>query len=299
MCISHASNAQNAKPDNIALPDGFRPEGITLGVGPQILAGSLADGSIYSVDLITGEGTPVIVPQAPRIAVGLSFDQRSRSLFVAGGPSGEAYVYDPSTGQEVANYQLVAAPPTLINDVIVTREAAYFTDSFQPIIHRIFLGPGGKVFDPTSGAVDAIFLGGDFTFIPFPGFFNANGIEASPDGRWLLVINSFTGELYRVDPDDGDATIRIDLGGSSLPSGDGIVREGLTLYVVQNTLNQVSVIELAPDYASGELVSIITDEDFDVPSTAAIFDGSLYAVNARFTTPPTPATTYSVVAVPK
>ena len=70
LCISHASNAQNAKPDNIALPDGFRPEGITLGVGPQILAGSLADGSIYSVDLITGEGTPVIVPQAPRIAVG-------------------------------------------------------------------------------------------------------------------------------------------------------------------------------------------------------------------------------------
>jgi sugar lactone lactonase YvrE len=298
LCISHASNAQNAKPDNILLPAGFQPEGITLGVGPQILAGSLADGSIYSVDLIKGNGNIVIPPQTPRIAVGLSFDQRSRSLFVAGGPSGAAYIYDPSTGQEVANYQL--GPPqgdSFINDVIVTREAAYFTDSFQPFIYRLSLGPGGKLPDPTSGPVDEIFLGGDFTFIP--GTFNANGIEASPDGRWLLVINSVTSELYRVDPDNGDATIRIDLGGNSLPAGDGIVREGLTLYVVQNRLNQISVIKLAPDFASGEVVSTITDEDFDVPSTAAIFDGSLYAVNARFGTAPTPTTTYSIVAVPK
>jgi sugar lactone lactonase YvrE len=293
--ISHTSNAQNPKPDNIVLPDGFQPEGITLGVGPQILAGSLVDGSIYSADLITGEGNLVIEPETPRMALGLSFDQRSRLLFVAGGFSGTAYVYDPSTGQEVANYQLVAAPPTLINDVIVTREAAYFTDSAQPIIFRLPFGPGGKLPGPQEE--EPIFLGGEFIFIP--GTINANGIEASPDGRWLLVINSVTGELYRVDPDDGDATIRIDLGGELLPSGDGIVREGLTLYVVQSTLNQVSVIELAPDFASGEVISTITDEDFDTPSTAALFDGSLYAVNARFSTPPTPTTTYSIVAVPK
>jgi hypothetical protein len=67
--------------------------------------------------------------------------------------------------------------------------------------------------------------------------------------------------------------------------------------VVQNFLNQVAVIRLAPDYLSGEVGKTITDPAFDIPTTADIFGQWLYVVNAKFSTPPTPATPYEIVRV--
>ena len=45
-----------------------------------------------------------------------------------------------------------------------------------------------------------------------------------------------------------------------------------------------------------KLESIIRDGGA-VPTTIAMFGSSLYAVNARFATPPTPDTTYTIVRV--
>jgi hypothetical protein len=49
----------------------------------------------------------------------------------------------------------------------------------------------------------------------------------------------------------------------------------------------------------GRIVDVLTDDDFDVPTTIA--EGRshryLWAVNARFTTPATPTTPYDVVRV--
>ncbi len=50
---------------------------------------------------------------------------RTNYIFAAGGGTGKAYVYDADTGALVQEYALTA-PPTFVNDVIVTREAAYF-----------------------------------------------------------------------------------------------------------------------------------------------------------------------------
>ena len=280
-------------PDIIPLPDGFRPEGVARGIGSELFAGSLADGSVYSADLRTGQIEPVIPPQDGRIAVGLSFDQRSGLLFVAGGPAGKAYVYDSITGNSVAEYQL-SSSGSFVNDVFVTRGAAYFTDSFQPVLYRLPLDPGGKLSD--SAVVETIPLGGDFVFIT--GAFNTNGIVSSAAGDWLIIVHSTLGTLYLVDPETGVATL-IDLGGADVVNGDGLVLEGRSLYVVQNRLNQVAVVELSPDFTSGDIVDIIIDDAFDVPTTAAIFGKSLYAVNARFGTPPQPDTEYEIVAVPK
>jgi hypothetical protein len=82
-----------------------------------------------------------------------------------------------------------------------------------------------------------------------------------------------------------------------LPSGDGLVLAGNTLYVVQNSLNQIAVIELNGSLTAGILVDTITDGAFDVPTTAALFGSKLYAVNARFSTPPTPDTECDIVQV--
>jgi sugar lactone lactonase YvrE len=280
-------------PTLISLPDGFRPEGVVVGNGLDIYAGSLATGAVFRADLRSGHGEIIVPGQEGRIAVGLSFDKRSNFLFVAGGGTGAGYVYDAQTGATVEAYQLTA-PGSFINDVVVTRSAAYFTDSFRPFFYRIALGPRGQLPDPST--VEEIPLSGDFVFIPMA--FNTNGIDATPNGKSLLIVNSETGELYNVDPQSGDA-FSIDLGGETVPGGDGILLDGKTLYVVQNFLNQIAVVQLNAEFTAGEITAHIMNPAFDVPTTIAEFGNSLYAVNARFGTPPTPETEYEIVQVTK
>ena len=282
-------------PDIILLPEGFRPEGVAVGRGHHIYAGSLANGAIFRSDLRTGQGEIIVPGQEGRIAVGLSFDKRSNFLFVAGGGTGAGYVYDAQSGATVEVYQLTA-PGSFINDVVVTRSAAYFTDSFRPFLYRIALGPRGQLPDPST--VEEIPLSGDFVFIPGVGVFNTNGIDATPNGKSLLIVNSETGELYNVDPQSGDAFL-IDLGGETVPWGDGILLDGKTLYVVQNFLNQIAVVQLNAEFTAGEITAHIMNPAFDVPTTIAELGNSLYAVNARFGTPPTPETEYEIVQVTK
>lgn len=283
-----ATASADAFPDVIPLPDGWRPEGITAGAGNDAFVGSLGSGAIYRVDLRTGAGEVAVPPQTGRISVGLAYDARSGLVFAAGGPAGDGYAYDADTGETVDVFDFTDEP-SFVNDVVVTNDAAYFTDSFRPFLYRVALGPAGRV-----GAPETIALGGDFVFVP--GAFNTNGIEATSDGSSLIIVHTARAELYEVDPDTGVATL-IDLGGAAVTAGDGLARIGRTLYVMQNQLEQVAVVELAPDLGTGSLVGTITDDDFDVPTTIAAFGSSLYAVNARFGTPPTPDTAYDVVRV--
>ena len=85
-----------------------------------------------------------------------------------------------------------------------------------------------------------------------------------------------------MDPATGVAE-KIDLG-DELPAVDGITRQGSTLYAVQNFENQIAVISLDPDLASGSLRDVLTNEAFDVPTTVALFGDATYVVNARFNT---------------
>ena len=268
-------------PGVISLPNGFQPEGIAIGKGSTFYVGSLGTGAVYSGDLRTGAGAVLVQPQAGRVSVGLEFD--GGLLYVAGGPTGQAYVYDAAIGAPVASYQLTTVT-SFVNDVVVTQDAAYFTDSLRPVLYRV----------PLRGApgVTEIPLGGDFTFVP--GAFNTNGIDASPNGKTLVIVNSVLGTLYTVDPSTGVAD-QIELSGVTVPNGDGILLDGGTLYVVQNRLNQVAVFSLAPDLSAGVLVATLTNTNFRVPTTIDEFGDNLYAVNARFGTPPTPDTEYEVV----
>lgn len=287
---------RGAFPDNIPLPNGWQPEGIAVGRGTIFYAGSLANGAIYRGDLRSGDGAVLVAGQTGGLSVGLSVDTRSNYLFAAGGLNGNANVYDADSGALLATFQFTAPFSGFVNDVIVTRDAAYFTDSFQPRLYRVALGPGGAL--PAAGDFQIIPLNGDWVQAPGPFVFNANGIEAAANGKALIVINTARGELYQVDPMTGAARM-IDLGGASLSFGDGLALQGRTLYVVRNQLNQIAVVDLAPGLASGALVRTITSPDFRVPTTAAIFGNSLYAVNARFGTPPGPGVDYDVVRVPK
>jgi streptogramin lyase len=274
-------------PDRIELPDGFRPEGIASGKDRSVYVGSIPTGRVLEIDVKTGRSQQVVPAREGHAAIGLKYDRRGDRLFVSGGPTGKAFVYDEDTGKELAAFQLTAPPLTFINDVVLTRRTAYFTDSEQPVIYAVARNLSG---------VRTIELE-DFPLNPDG--FDLNGIEAARHGRVLLSVQGSTGALWRIDPATGDYD-QVDMGDDSLQNGDGLLLLGeRTLLVVQNFLNQIAVVRLDRGFGSGRVVRTITDEDFDVPTTVARQHGSLYLPNARFSTPPTPQTEYWVTRVGK
>ena len=273
-------------PTKLNLPDGFQPEGIAIARGTAYF-GSRADGDIFAVDLKTGAGK--VISQGPGTgSLGMKVDRFGR-LFVAGAAGGNGRVIDTRTGRVLASYTFTTSATTFVNDVILSKNAAWFTDSRQPVLYKLSLGRHGKL----PAKPQTIPLSGDYQHTAGN---NANGIALTPDGRGLIIVQSSTGFLFRVDPRTG-VTKRIDIGAAVMTNGDGLLLIGRTLFVVQNLLNKVAVLTLNQSGTKGTLVREVTSPDFDVPTTAAAFGDRLYLPNARFTTPPTPTTAYWATAI--
>jgi sugar lactone lactonase YvrE len=281
---SGVAAAAPSYPATIALPRGFQPEGIAIRAN-TFYVGSIPTGSVYRGNLRTGTGS-VFIQRSGRAATGVAVDNRNR-LFVSGASTGKAFVYNAGTGADIAEYTLGQG---FINDVVVTRTGAYFTNSNRAELYRIPIGNGGRL----GTTVQTIAL--QPPYAQGAGF-NVNGIDATPNGRWLVIVQSSTGKLFRVNPSTG-ATTEIALGGESVPNGDGILLDGKTLYVVQNQLNRIAVIRVNATLTSGRVVTRITDGRFAVPTTIDDLGRRLYAVNARFGSPPA-TTDYQVVQVRK
>jgi hypothetical protein len=293
--VALPSSAHRGKdfPKTIALPTGFQPEGIAIH-GKTFYVGSITTGAVYSGDLRTGSGALLVQPVAGRSSIGVEFDRRNDRLFVAGGNTGKGFVYDADDGSLIKEYQLTTLTPRFINDVVVTRHGAFFTDSNNKQLYRVSIGRHGSLGD----VAETIPLTGDLVMAPGN---NANGIDATANGKWLVIVQTNLGKLFRVNPRNG-VTSEIDLGGGNVVNGDGILLEGRTLYVVQNRSNQIAVVKLNHRLKKGVIKRLITDPLFDVPTTIDDVGDLLYAVNARFgTTAPTPpaAAAYNLVRVEK
>jgi sugar lactone lactonase YvrE len=276
-------------PETIALPGATSAEGIATGIGSTFFAGDLFKGDIYRGDLRSGSASLFIDRPDGRMALGMKVDVRDDLLFVAGGFTGQGYVYDARSGEDVAVLQLAdPALGTAINDVIVADGAAWFTESFHPHLYRVPIGADGSIGTPSMLVVTgpAAHLSGDF---------NMNGIAATPNGRTLIVAHSGDGALYTVDPDTGASA---PIAGADVPNVDGILFEAGRLWAVQNFSNQVTELRLSPDLSSATVERIITSPLFQIPTTAARDGSRLALVNAKFDTgfPPT-ATSWEVVIV--
>ncbi|KAA6222840.1 superoxide dismutase [Streptomyces albofaciens JCM 4342] len=287
--LAPPAHAAGDWPTTLSLPDGFRPEGIAIGRGPYAYFGSIGDGSVYRADLATGRGRLITGSLGDRQSVGLKLDARGR-LFIAGG-LGVLRVVDARGGAVLATYEVGGGLPTLVNDVVLTPDAAYFTDSYRP---RLFVLPFGRHGElPGPDGIRTLPLTGEWV----QGSFAANGIERTPDGTALLVVNVVAGALFRVDPRTGDAR-KVPHTGPPLVNGDGLLLVGRHLYVVQQYQNAVDVLRLNGSGTRGRAVARITDPRFDVPTTAAVHGDRVYLPNARLNVdPPLPTTTYTAVAV--
>jgi len=271
--------ARVAQSRTVDLPVGWQPEGVTTGRRGTVYSGSLADGSIARVNTRTGGVIRLPDSAVGKPSVGLDYDRKRRILWVAGGPAGEIRAVHLPTGEVLRTYTFPATTnpdERFINDLVVTSGAVYATDSFNQELGVVELPASLSL--PPSGPTTLLPLTGELVFTEG---FNANGIVRSADGQYLVLVQSNTGRLFRVNPTSG-RTKQIDLEGKRVKNGDGLELRGDILYVVRNANNRIDVFDLSNNVRSGKRVKVIRSDDFDTPTTATIVRRDLWVANARF-----------------
>lgn len=277
----------------VALPTGFRPEGVTSGPGDTYYAGSLADGRIVTGDLSRGTSRVLLPGVEGRALRGMQFDGRSGLLWVVGqdGTTGIVLAVDARTG--ALAQRIVVPGAVFLNDLVITRKALWVTDSRVDQLTRVPLDRQGQ----PSGESTQLPLTGPW---PTPEGNRANGIRTLPDGS-LIIDNSTAGGLWQVDPDSGVVSEIPVTGEPGITGGDGIERSGRTLFVVRGSGQQeVSVLKLgrSGDGWTASFTDRLTSPALDVPSTATLVGRTLWAVNARFGVADPTTADFAIIPLP-
>lgn len=273
ICVA---TAQTETTTTYELPDeAVYPEGIAYDpVTNAFFVSSAADGSILRGDVETGEVTTLVAggEREPFATLGLKIDDQNR-LWVAGGTSGQVFVYDVETTEQISAIETPGEGSPLLNDLAVASTGdVYVTDSYRPLLFKV-------AADAETAEAWLDFTGTAFEYQEEGP--NANGIVVTPDDQYLLVVQMNTGQLFRIDTASKEV-IEVDLGGETLEGGDGLVLDGQTLYAVIQTNNQVVSVELAEDFSGGTVLSRFEDESLAYPATAVQVDDRLLVVNAQF-----------------
>jgi sugar lactone lactonase YvrE len=251
------------------------PEGITLGPADDYFVGSSADGTIFRGRL-TEETASVWLPPDPDRAVALGLPTYDSQLLVCGGKTGLFHAYDVETRALVAR----RAVDGYLNDVWVSGDHAFVTDSSQPIVWRFDL----RAIDAPPEPIK----------LPQAGYLN--GITAR-DGV-LFVADQGDEVLWRIDPDGSAAVIATDYAADGLLLvGDlliGVCNRGETSQTAEFFL---SVLRLTAD---GRAIPLgeHTDPRFATPTTLALAGDRLLVVNAQFGRRPDPVLPFTVVSLP-
>jgi sugar lactone lactonase YvrE len=256
------------------------PEGVAAGRGDTFFVGATGDGTIYRGTVDNPAVTEFITGAAGKSAIGMKV--AGGRLFVAGGSTGKIAVYDLGTRQQVGSFDTGAGG--FLNDLVVTRGGDVFvTDSFRPVIWHVTAAQ----VSAGSGTPGQIPVGPE---IAYTTGFNLNGIVARDGGRRLIVVQTNTGKLFRIDLGAG-ASRRIEqIDAPALPGGDGMLLDRGRLVVVQGDPAALRFLKLDDDAARARLVDTRTDGTLRGPSTVARVHKLLLVVNADFATSTTPFT---------
>lgn len=273
-----APTAPEASRTYVLPGDAVFPEGVAYRSSTgNFFVSSTTDGAIYRGNL-NGTSAQVFLPggaDGRTTAVGLKVSEAGQ-LFVAGGATGRMFVYDVNTGALVRAFETPAASSTgtFINDVALTPGAAYFTDSRRPVLFRVARTANGV------GTEAEAWLDLTGTAIEYGEGFNLNGIAATPDGRYLIVVQSNTGQLFRISTADKSVT-EIQFGGT-VKNGDGILLDGQTLYISRNADKIIVPIALNADFTTGTVGTPFSDPTLMYPTTLAQAGNRLLVVNSQF-----------------
>jgi Cu-Zn family superoxide dismutase len=254
------------------------PEGIALdkgNSGKTFFVSSTTDGTIFKGNVKDKALTAFAAGGADGRTTATGMTVNKGRLFVSGANTGKAFVLSTKDGSTLKVLDTApGATPTFINDVTVGGGFAYFTDSLRPIVWR------AATSGDTVGNIEPWL---DLTGTPFvyQNGFNANGIVNFKSGRLLVIVQSNTGKLFRVNTET-KAVTQIDLGGKTVVNGDGLVAHGSRLYVVQNADNQITEVKLRRDRREGRLGKVRKSDLFAFPTTAARDGSRLLVVNSQF-----------------
>jgi len=271
---------------------GNNPEGVAWDPRSEsFFVGTVGTGTIYRGTL--GEATlrPFITPDpaAPEdSAIGMKVS--GGKLYVAGGRTGSIYVYRVKTGALLARFETGLGG--FLNDLVVTRKGdVYVTDSVRPVIWHLrpAMVRAGSGTPESFGVEPQI----DYT----AGEFNLNGIVARRDGRELIVVNSFSRSLFRIDidPEDTSARTITKIDAPALP-GDGLLIDRGRLLVVSRDPDQVTVLKLTRGDSRARVERVLTDPSLRGPSTIARAENRYLVVNADFVANRLP---YTVSGLPR
>ncbi len=232
--------------ETYALPgDALFPEGIAYHAKTgHFYTGSVSNGDILKVDVQSGIAS-LWAPGAAQgraAATGLKIDALDR-LWICGGADAKVSVLD-ANGSLKKTWNMAALHGAgFINDCIIDDTHVYFTDSRVQKIYRT------TVNDTLFGAMEA-WLSFTDAQIPYAATgTNANGIEETPDGQFLIVVVSSSGKLYRISKADRSIS-EIPLN-TPVTSGDGLLLEGNRLYVSRNALNLIFPVDLTSGFRQG------------------------------------------------
>jgi sugar lactone lactonase YvrE len=255
------------------------PEGVAYQSDTgDFYVGSTTDGTVFRGNVEGGpkEAEVFLEPESDgrTTAIGMEVDKEGR-LFIAGGDTGRIFVYDTESADLVRRLDTPDAESTFLNDVAVTPDGdVYLTDSMRPVLFRVT-----STADGVSEAEP--WLNFEGTPAEYEEGFNLNGIDATDDGRYLVAVQSNTGELFRIDTESKEV-VEINLGGETLTNGDGLLLDGRTVYVVRNEQELIVPVKLSREFTSGKVGEPFTDPSFAFPTTIAKTDGRLLVVNSQF-----------------
>jgi len=228
--------------------DAFFPEGIAYNNKTGIFyTGSVANGDIVQVNVQSGETKLFSLgkSQNRNAATGMKIDRMNR-LWVCGGPDNKIQVLDLN-GQLIKSWDTQALFGSgFINDCIIDHTHIYFTDTRVRKIYR------ASVTDNTPENLEEWLTFTDAQIPYSPSGTNANGIEATPDNKYLIVVISYSGKLYRIDKTT--KSISEIILNTPVTSGDGLYLDGTMLYVSRNATNQIFRVALNKDYSEGTVL---------------------------------------------
>lgn len=284
-------------PDRVRVADpGLHPEGIEYDeAGERFLISSITRGTVTSVE---DDGSWSVFIEDPDIvsSIGIHIDDARGRLLVAssdastigsGGGPAMLGAYDLESGDRIFMVDLAAVGPGeghFANDVAVGPDGtAYVTDSLQPVIYAVTPDGEASVFVQGGALTEGGFL---------------NGIDYHPGG-FLLVAQAGAGALLRVDLGEEPEVTIVSLPEPVGADGLTLTPEGALVVVAPvDDGSETLLLESSDGWASATIAGrqpVATNA-----TTAAVRDGSVYVLDARFGDMggPEPAPHFDISRVP-
>ncbi len=297
------------EPAAYALPGEFVvPESITYEESTNtFFVGSAAEGTIFRATVGDAESVEVFSPAGAdgRMgALGMEVDGKGR-LFVAGSRTGQIFVYDTTTAELIASFDTISATgvsaneigyPHNLTDIAITPDGDVFvTDAFLPYLYRVSERDGGELemevfIDFTDSAIEyqtPVGFADIRSMEDNVANFNINGIEATPDGDYLILGQTNVGKLFRIALADGSIEA-VDLGDAAVRADD-LLLDGDLLYVnaiVDTAMGAtdptaIVIVRMSDDFASGEVLTTYTDDRFNFQTSFVFVGNCLLATNSQ------------------